>query len=526
MTSETLPIRQALISVADKKNLLPFARFLSSRGIRIISTGGTSRTLQDNGVPVVAIEQITGFPEILGGRVKTLHPKIHGGILARRDDPEHLAEMKKQGIEPFDLVICNLYPFQQTVDQPGTRIEEAIEQIDIGGVTLIRAAAKNYLWCSPVTSPDDYGPLQREIEQLEGGLSMETRKRLAVEAFHHTAAYDQGISVYLSEQFEKKTGEVEFPESQAFQYRLKSGLRYGENPHQKAAFYEEQPISAVGLSRATVHQGKELSFNNLVDLDAALTMVRDFDEPAVAILKHNNPCGLATASTLKDAYRTALECDPLSAYGSVIGLNREVDPETARLIHETGFVEAVLAPEYAPGVLTLFSEKKNRRILELSRMMEEESYPRTVLKSIAGGMLIQENDLAGWEDYELQVVTSRKPTEEEEQALKFAFKAAKHVKSNSIVLVQGTATVGIGAGQMSRVDSCEIAIRKAGDRAKGAVLGSDAFFPFRDGLDLVAGAGVTAVIQPGGSKRDDEVIEAANEHDIAMIFTGRRHFRH
>ena len=525
MNQEATPIHRAIISVADKRNLIPFARFLSEHGVGVISTGGTAHILQDSGVPVMAVEQVTGFPEILGGRVKTLHPKIHGALLARRDNAEHMKELQRQDIDPVDLVVVNLYPFSETIEKPGVALEEAIEQIDIGGVTLIRAAAKNHPWVTTVTSPDDYGALQREIAELDGKVSAAMRQRLAVEAFRHTAQYDTVIARYLGQQFCEAEVE-EWPEMLAPQFHRCYPLRYGENPHQAAAFYEEQRESIVGLSQAKVHQGKELSFNNLYDLDAALGIVRDFDEPAVCIIKHTNPCGLATGKTLAEAYEKALECDPLSAYGSIVGLNREVDPETARKIHETGFVEAILAPGYAAGVLTLFSKKKNRRVLELPGMMDRSGYPPTTIKPVAGGLLIQQGDYADWADYEPKVVTRRAPTPEEERALRFAFKAAKHVRSNAIVLAQDTHTVGVGAGQMSRVDSCLIAIRKAGPRAKGSVLGSDAFFPFRDGVDTAAEAGVTAIIQPGGSKRDAEVIQAADEQGIAMIFTGKRHFRH
>jgi len=525
MNPQSLPIKRALISVADKRNLIPFARFLSQRGVQIVSTGGTSKTLQQQGIPVLAIEQLTGFPEILGGRVKTLHPKVHGALLAKRDDSHHTAQMKQQGIEPIDLVVVNLYPFSETIAKPGVTIEQAIEQIDIGGVTLIRAAAKNYSWVASVTSPDVYGALESEMDREGGCLTLQTRQQLAVEAFRHTSKYDTVIASFLGDRL-AAPGEEAWPETVDAHYRRVYPLRYGENPHQSAAFYEEVGKSFAGVSQAVVHQGKELSFNNIYDLDAALSIVRDFDEPAACVIKHTNPCGLATAKTLAEAYEKALECDPLSAYGSIIGVNREVDPETARRIHESGFVEAMIAPGYAPGVLTLFAEKKSRRILELPGMMDRQGYPPKTMKPVAGGLLIQDADYGDWNDYEIRVVTERKPTPEEEKGLRFAFKVAKHVKSNAIVLVQGTQTVGIGAGQMSRVDSTLIAIRKAGERAKGSVLGSDAYFPFRDGVDTAAQAGVTAIIQPGGSKRDDEAIAAANEYGIAMLFTGLRHFRH
>jgi phosphoribosylaminoimidazolecarboxamide formyltransferase/IMP cyclohydrolase len=363
------------------------------------------------------------------------------------------------------------------------------------------------------------------MDREGGGLTLQTRQQLAVEAFRHTSKYDTVIASFLGDRL-AAPGEEAWPETVDAHYRRVYPLRYGENPHQSAAFYEEVGKSVTGVSRAVVHQGKELSFNNIYDLAAALSMGRDCEEPAACVIKHTNPCGLATAKTLAEAYEKALECDPLSAYGSIIGVNREVDPETARKIHESGFVEAMIAPGYAPGVLTLFAEKKSRRILELPGMMDRKGYPPKTMKPVAGGLLIQDADYGDWNDYEIRVVTERKPTPEEEKALRFAFKVAKHVKSNAIVLVQGTQTVGIGAGQMSRVDSTLIAIRKAGERAKGSVLGSDAFFPFRDGVDTAAQAGVTAIVQPGGSKRDDEAIAAANEHGIAMLFTGLRHFRH
>ncbi len=524
MSSEAMKIRRALISVADKEGLLPFARFLSDSGVQILSTGGTAKLLASNDVPVGTVEQITGFPEILGGRVKTLHPKIHGGLLARRDLPEHLEELEAHGIAPIDLVVVNLYPFRETIAKPGVTLEEAIEQIDIGGVALIRAAAKNHAGVAVVTAPNRYEVLQKEMSESAGHISAGTRRRLAVEAFQHTAEYDATIASFLEERFGQ--GEAAWPEVRVCHYRLGYPLRYGENPHQKAAFYRELDPGVVGLSQAKVHQGKELSFNNLYDLDAALTIVRDFAEPTACVIKHTNPCGLASAETLAEAYEKALDCDPVSAFGSIIGVNREVDLKTAEKIHATGFVEAIIAPAYAEGVLEMFASKKNRRVLELPGMMRRDGYPAMAIKPLAGGILVQEADYADWENYEPKVVSRRAPTAEEKKALRFAFKAAKHVKSNAIVLVQGTQTVGVGAGQMSRVDSSRLAIRKAGGKAKGSVLGSDAFFPFRDGVDVAAEAGITAIIQPGGSKRDEEVIQAADEHNMAMIFTGVRHFRH
>ena len=524
MSFETIEVRRALLSVADKENLVPFARFLSQGGVEILSTGGTASLLASQGIRVVAIEDVTGFPEILGGRVKTLHPKIHGGLLARRDLPEHQKELEAHGIAPIDLIVVNLYPFSETIARPGVALEEAIEQIDIGGVTLIRAAAKNYASVAVATSPERYGEIQDEMRTSGGKISLATRRRLAVEAFQHTAEYDAIIASFLETRLAQAEGE--WPRVRVSSYRLGYPLRYGENPHQKAAFYQELAPGVVGLAQAKVHQGKELSFNNLYDLDAALTILRDFAEPTACIIKHTNPCGLASAETLAEAYAKALDCDPVSAFGSIIGVNRVVDLETAEKIHTTGFVEAILAPGYASGVLEMFAAKKNRRVLELPGMMRREGYPARVIKPLAGGILVQEADDADWPDYEPKVVSRRSPTAEEEKALRFAFKAAKHVKSNAIVLVQGTQTVGVGAGQMSRVDSSRLAIQKAGKRAKGSALGSDAFFPFRDGVDVAAEAGITAMIQPGGSKRDDEVIQAADEHNLAMVFTGVRHFRH
>lgn len=503
---------RALLSVYDKTGLVEFGRGLAELGFELVASGGTARALSQAGLSVTQIDQITGFPEILGGRVKTLHPAVHGGILARRI-PEHLAELESHGIAPIDLVACNLYPFVETVRRPDVTEAQAVEEIDIGGVTLLRAAAKNFESVIVVCDPADYEGVLNALRS--GEVPLEERRRLALKAFRHTAAYDAAIANWLA-------GMVEADEPMPGALNLAAErvqlLRYGENPHQQGALYRW-----VGASPAFEQlQGKELSYNNIVDLEAAWAMPQEFDEPAVAIIKHTNPSGLAVADTLVEAYKLALECDPVSAFGSIIATNREVD---LALVEEIGslFVEVIVAPSYTPEALEwLARHKKNCRVMVAKPGGEKD----LVIRSVRNGLLAQTPDLRGVDESKWRVVTKRQPTEAERRSLAFAWIAVKHVKSNAIVFARGTATVGVGAGQMNRVDSVHLAARRAGDRAKGAVMASDAFFPFPDGIEAAAEAGVTACIQPGGSIRDEEVIAAADRLGMAMIFTGERHFRH
>jgi phosphoribosylaminoimidazolecarboxamide formyltransferase/IMP cyclohydrolase len=523
-TVNVSPIRRALISVSDKTGVIDLARFLHSRKVEILSTGGTLKALIGAGIPARQVSDHTGSPEILDGRVKTLHPKIHGGILGRRDLDDHRRQMDEHGIAPIDLVVVNLYPFEETVAKPDCVLEDAIENIDIGGPSMIRSAAKNSDFVTVVTDPDDYPVIQSEMESGADSISLATRRRLAAKAFTRTAAYDRAISRFLTG--EMTEGTEPFPERLDLAFTKIGGLRYGENPHQAAAWYALEGGEPCSLAHARVLSGKELSYNNLLDLESAARIARDFRAPAVAILKHNNPCGLASASVLAQAYSDAYDCDPVSAYGGIIGLNRVVDLATAQLIHETPFIEAVVAPGYASGVMDLLKTKATRRFLELPGLDTGLTRGSLEVRMIEGGALAQERDVATDEEYQWKVVTKRVPTGEERASMLFAFRAVKQVKSNAIVLVQGTKTVGIGAGQMNRLESVRIAVKNAGDKAKGAVLGSDAFFPFRDGVDAAAEAGVSCIIQPGGSKRDEEAVQAADEAGIAMVFTGIRHFRH
>jgi len=522
----SVQVRRALISVFDKAGLVELASTLQSLSIQIISTGGTARALQEAGIPVVDVADITGFPEMLDGRVKTLHPKIHAGILARRGDPEHQRQLRELGVSSIELVVVNLYPFEATVSKDSVTLEEAIEQIDIGGPSLIRAAAKNFEDVAVVVDPADYTAVGTELRQERGRLSRALRSHLATKAFARVARYDAVIAAYLERHGHEADTSILPDHLDLRLVRLKS-LRYGENPHQQAALYghaiEERP-SAAGAKQL---QGKELSFNNFLDLDAALALATEFEEPVAVVVKHTNPCGVGIGSRLCEAYQRALAADPTSAFGGVLGFNRPVDAETARALAAT-FMEAAIAPGYHEGALDILKEKKALRLLLV------ESWPATTpsgraaleLRPIANGMLIQERDRIDLHSDTLRVVTRRTPTDTEMRALRFAWKVAKHVKSNAIVLSNEYATVGIGAGQMSRVDACRLAIMKAVSPTKGTVLASDAFFPFRDGVDAAAGAGVTAIIQPGGSIRDAEAIQAADEAGIAMVFTGIRHFRH
>jgi phosphoribosylaminoimidazolecarboxamide formyltransferase/IMP cyclohydrolase len=513
-------IRRALLSVWDKAGLAELGQALAERGIEMISTGGTARTLLAAGLSVRTVEDVTGFPEILGGRVKTLHPAIHGGILARRE-PGHLAELETLSLAPIDLVVVNLYPFTETVARPNCSLEDAIEQIDIGGVALLRAAAKNFASVVVLSDPADY-PCVIDALDKEDSISSEERQALALKAFARTAAYDTAIQTYLS-----RLGSVEeFPPRLDMSLEKVSDLRYGENPHQEAAFYRLAG-TAAGLPDARLRHGKALSFNNLLDLDAAWNMSLSFSGPTVTIIKHGNPCGLACANTLSEAYQSALACDPVSAFGSVIGCNVPVDDVTAGAMTDL-FVEAVIAPGYSEAALKILQQKTNIRLLERPTAEEREAnwLANVDMRRVRGGVLLQGADRFESES-DWKVVTDREPTEAERESLEFAWRVVARVKSNAIVLARGTATVGIGAGQMSRVDSTELAIKKAGpERCRGTVMASDAFFPFPDSVERAAAVGVTAVIEPGSSVRDEEVIAAANNFGVAMIFTGSRHFLH
>jgi phosphoribosylaminoimidazolecarboxamide formyltransferase/IMP cyclohydrolase len=513
-------MKRALISVSDKSGVVEFARQLKILEFEILSTGGTAKLLRKSGIAVRPVSDYTGFPEMLDGRIKTLHPKIHGGLLGKRNLPDHVDQMKAQGIEPIDLVAVNLYPFEAAISKEGCTLEDAIENIDIGGPTMIRSAAKNYPDVVVVVDPGDYDRVIREIEETRGDVSLKTRYALACKVFAHTARYDSMISTYLGNQ----EGAAKFPEILPLQFEKVTELRYGENPHQQGAFYRELHIKEPCISNAAVHQGKAMSFNNYLDANAALELVKEFQDQAAVVIKHNNPCGVATSNKLREAYVIAREADPVSAFGGVLAFNRSVDEETAKEIVST-FVEVVIAPGYNPGVLEIFKAKENIRVLEVDTWGQDQSRDMD-LKKVVGGLIYQDRDLGKVDIRELEVVTKRKPTEEEFQALSFAWKVAKHVKSNAIILTRSDRTVGVGAGQMSRVDSTRLAISKALSETKGCALASDAFFPFRDGIDEAAKSGATAIIQPGGSVKDDEVIAAANEYDMAMVFTKMRHFRH
>lgn len=504
-------MKRALLSVSDKTGLVEFARALHGREVELVASGGTAATLTEAGLPVRTVEALTGFPEMIGGRVKTLHPAVHAGILARRT-PEHLAELDAHGLAPIDLVVVNLYPFQATVARKETSFDAAVEQIDIGGVALLRAAAKNFEWVTVVCDPADYAALTEEITRT-GETTRATRARLALKAFRHTAGYDAAIAQYLSQPLERD----EFPTTLTLTLEKAQDLRYGENPHQRGALY--RAVNQVGLADARQLHGKPLSFTNWLDVEAAWRAANEFEEATAAIIKHVTPCGIASADNLVRAYTDARECDPQSAFGGVVGLNRVVDAETARAIAEI-FTEVVIAPCFDDAALEILKQKKDLRLLEFAPARA----PSWELRSVAGSYLLQESDAA--DAAEWRVVSARAPSADETRALRFAWRAAKYVKSNAIVLARETRTVGMGAGQMSRVDAVKIAVEKAGERARGAVLGSDAFFPFADGVEAACRAGVTAIAQPGGSLRDAEAIDAANRFGAAMVFTGTRHFRH
>jgi phosphoribosylaminoimidazolecarboxamide formyltransferase/IMP cyclohydrolase len=518
--------RRALVSVSDKSELGPFIRGLTQLGFEIVSTGGTRRFLIEQGIPVVDISEYTGFPEMMDGRVKTLHPKVHGGLLGRPDLPEDAKSMREHGIIPFELVVCNLYPFEATVAKADVTADEAIENIDIGGPSMIRSAAKNHAYLSVVTNSRQYAKVLRALEA--GPVSPELRRELAAAAFEVTARYDVAIAAYMAKLVEMEHGP--FPQEISIHLTRRFDLRYGENPHQAGAFYVEPNASPASLAASAQLHGKELSYNNLLDLDAALNLVREFDRPAAVVLKHNNPCGAGIGETLAEAFERAYSGDPVSAFGSILGFNRLVDLEVVdQLCQPNRFIEAIIAPDYVPeafeALITRPKWRDNVRLMRCPGM----NGPRELLRDfrrVSGGLLVQDGDTLPDPEAEWKSVANRSPTPSEFDDLRFAWSVCRHVKSNAIVFAKEGTIIGVGAGQMSRVDSVMIASHKSQGRSQGAVVASDAFFPFRDGLDLAVKAGVTAVIQPGGSRNDPEVIAACNEQNIAMLFTGRRHFKH
>lgn len=519
-------VRRALVSVYDKTGVAEFAHALADAGVEILSSGGTARLLAESGVAVTKVSDHTGSPELFDGRVKTLHPKIHGGILAVRSNADHVAQMAEHDVPPIDLVVVNLYPFGETVARPDVTESDVVEMIDIGGPAMVRAAAKSFADVGVVVSPSDYSAVLEEI-RADGSLTLETRRRLATRAFEHTAEYDRTVHAWLASGGDTADGHADddaYPETLQLEFRKIQGLRYGENPHQSAAFYADPRDDRPSVSRARQLQGKELSFNNILDFDAALNVAVSFRTGACAIIKHGNPCGVAIAETPDAAFRHALECDPVSAFGGVIAFNRPVDGAAASAIAEA-FYEGVIAPAFDDDARARLKKKKNLRLLELGPVVGL-SRGGHDLRRVAGGLLVQDWDDGDDRVHACEVVTKRKPTSAEWRALEFAWTVAKHVKSNAIVYAVEDRTIGVGAGQMSRVDSARIAVQKAQSPLRGAVMASDAFFPFRDGIDAAAEAGLAAVVQPGGSKRDDEVVAAADEHGMAMVFTGKRHFRH
>jgi phosphoribosylaminoimidazolecarboxamide formyltransferase/IMP cyclohydrolase len=521
-------VQRALLSVTDKTGLVEFARRLAALGVELVSTGGTARALREAGLTVRDISDLTGFPEMLDGRVKTLHPKVHGGILHVRSNPEHIAAVAAHGIEPIDMLVVNLYAFEKTAHKPGVHFEEIIENIDIGGPSMVRSAAKNFQDVAIVTSVADYPAIAAELEANAAELSLATKWRLAQAAFATTAAYDSAIAATLAQIPVDAAGNFDisalsagvegFPASLRLDFRKALDLRYGENPHQKAALYSDGTGKGVANSRQL--QGKELSYNNIVDLQAAWELAQEFSEPVCAIIKHTNPCGTATGGNLREAFVRALECDPVSAFGGVIGVNRPVDLEAAEEMAKL-FVEAIAAPHFTADAREAFARKKNLRLVEIDELRQP-----WVLKNVSGGVLVQDNDHHPITEADLKVVSKRQPTPEELRDLLFAWKVCKHVKSNAILYAKDGRSVGVGAGQMSRVDSARIGAAKAVLPIEGTVVASDAFFPFPDGVEVIAGAGATAIIQPGGSVRDAEVIETADRLGLAMVFTGVRHFRH
>jgi phosphoribosylaminoimidazolecarboxamide formyltransferase/IMP cyclohydrolase len=512
-------LKRALISVSDKTGIVEFAKELVNLGYQIVSSSGTAKHLKENGIEVLEVSQVTGFPEILDGRVKTLHPKIHGGILAIRDNPQHLKQLNENDITPIDIVAINLYPFEETVKK-GADLDEIIENIDIGGPAMVRAAAKNYKFVTIITDPNDYETVIKELKE-NGDVSIDTRKLLSLKAFRHTALYDSIIATVLNEKFGINE---DFPKELTIPMRKKTNLRYGENPHQKASLYVNPIEEGLSVADSEILQGKEMSYNNYLDVEASLLLVKEFENPACVIVKHNNPCGVAERDNLYEAYQLALQTDPKSAFGGIVAFNRQLDGKTAKALTEL-FLEVVVAPSFSEEALDILKTKKNLRVVKIKNFDKE--IVGKDLKRLTGGYLVQDRDKGLYET--LEVVTERKPTEKELEDLIFALKVVKHVKSNAVVIAKDRRSVGIGVGQTSRVDSLETAVKKAQEFSlplEGSVLASEAFFPFRDSIDFAAKYGIKAVIQPGGSIRDGEVIQACNEHGIAMIFTKMRHFKH
>lgn len=509
--------KRALLSVSDKNGILEFAQALAKLDYEILSTGGTMKHLKENGVAVTAVDEVTGFPEIMEGRVKTLNPMIHGGLLAKQDDAAHQAQMTEHGIQPIHIVCVNLYPFKETISKPDASTEDAIENIDIGGPAMLRASAKNHAYVTVIVDAADYGQVLEEL-QTEGQTTIETRRRLAAKVFRHTAAYDALISGYLTD----LAGE-QFPEQVTFTYELKQPLRYGENPHQNAAFYSRPLGSDFSIANAEQLHGKELSYNNIQDANAAIQIVKEFNQPAAVAVKHMNPCGVGVGETIAEAFHKAYEADPVSIFGGIIALNREVDVETAEKLSGI-FLEIIIAPSFTEEAIELLTKKKNIRLLTIPFEQHKKDAWNSV--SVEGGLLLQQPDTFGFNDADIRVATDREPTEEEWEALKLGWAVVKHVKSNAIVVTDSHRTLGVGAGQMNRVGAAGIALSQAGERAKGAALASDAFFPMDDTVEAAAKAGITAIIQPGGSVKDEDSIKKANEYGIAMVFTGVRHFKH
>ena len=521
-----MKVKRALISVWDKTGLEGFVKNLSELGIEIMSTGGTAKEISSFGVPVIEVSSYTGFPEMLDGRVKTLHPKIHAGFLAVRDNAEHMKQLKESGIFAIDMVVVNLYPFEKTIARDGVTLEEAIENIDIGGPTMMRSAAKNYKSVAVVSSPLQYQEVLKELKDNECSLSEPVLEELAVEVFAKTSKYDAAITNYLSGKKEPERESEDFLETFNINMRKIKQLRYGENPHQRAALYWNAFDTNIGLSNAEQLHGKELSFNNILDINAALQIVKDFEDPAACVVKHNNPCGAATAVDLKDAYLNALDCDRMSAFGGIMGFNKPINEDLAKtILNEADFIECIIAPEYENDALEVFKTKKNLRVLRVPESVWFSPKEKD-LKKIPGGALLQDADSIVLSLKDIKIVTKNKPSDKMLKSLIFGWKVSKYVKSNAIVLANDTKTVGIGAGQMSRVDSVIIAIRKAGEKVKGSILASDGFFPKADSIEEAHKAGVTAIIQPGGSIRDEEVIKACDEFGIPMVVTGIRHFKH
>lgn len=508
--------KRALVSVSDKTGIVEFVKGLKEQGVEVISTGGTHKLLGQNGVDVIGISEVTGFPEIMDGRVKTLHPNIHGGLLAVRDNETHMAQMKELGIEPIDFVVVNLYPFKETVSKPDVTFADAIENIDIGGPTMIRSAAKNHEYVTVIVDPADYDIVLAQLKE-NGEVSKDQKRKLAAKVFRHTAAYDALISEYLT----KQVGE-ESPETVTLTFEKKQDLRYGENPHQKATFYKSPFAEASSIAYATQLHGKELSYNNINDANAALGMIEDFSEPAVVAIKHMNPCGVGVGSDIFEAYERAYTADPISIFGGIIVANREIDKATAEKMHEI-FLEIIIAPSFSEEALAILTGKKNLRLLTVNL---EKGDTKPKFTSVRGGLLLQDEDTVSLEDATITYPTKRQPTEKEWEDLKLAWKVVKHVKSNAIVLAKDNMTIGIGAGQMNRIGSANIAIAQAGEKANGSALASDAYFPMPDTVEAAAKAGITAIIQPGGSIRDEDSIKKADEYNIAMVFTGVRHFKH